>query len=64
MIEVYTDNEEDFVEKFLSTPRPCTIWMRGDLNQDKIEEISKRRGICFIPKIIIPKDEVICLSQG
>ena len=61
MIELYADDEEDFVEKSLNTPRPCTVWMRGDFSQLKIDEIFKRGGICFIGGLKFPKDDVISL---
>lgn len=48
IIEVYADDEEDFVEKSLNTPRPCTVWMRGNFDQNKIDEICKRRGVFFL----------------
>lgn len=61
MIELYADDEEDFVEKCLNTQRPCTIWMKGDLDKHKIDEICKRRGIYFMGGLKLPKNDVISL---
>ena len=47
-MEIYAEDEEDFVEKTLTTPRPCTIWMKGNFDQKKIDEAAKRRGVYFI----------------
>lgn len=62
-IEVYADDEEDFVEKSLSTPRPCVIWMKGDFDQQKIDEICKRKGVFFIKTNINGTEGTICLPQ-
>lgn len=47
-IDVYADTEEEFVEKSLTTRRPCTVWMRGSLDQKKIDQLLKERGIVFV----------------
>jgi hypothetical protein len=59
MIELVAEDEEDFVEKSLTTPRPCTIWMPLHCDQKKIDEICKRRGIFFVKTNI--DGEVRCL---
>lgn len=65
MIEVTAEDEEDFVEKTLTTPRPCTIWMKGDFDRNKIDEIAKRRGIFFVNNYThIERNEgTICLPN-
>lgn len=63
MIELIAEDEEDFVEKTLTTPRPCTIWMRGDFDRKKIDEIAKRRGIFFINTNIDGNEGTICLPN-
>jgi hypothetical protein len=64
MIELIAEDEEDFVEKSLNTPRPCTIWMRGDFDKKKIDEAAKRRGIFFLnTNIDGEQGGTICLPQ-
>ena len=63
MIEVIAEDEDDFVEKSLSTPRPCTIWMKADFDQKKIDEATKRRGIVFIKTNIEGDEGNICLQR-
>lgn len=63
-IDVFADTEEDFVELSLTTPRPCTVWMKGDLDQQKIDEICKRRGIFFVKTHIDGTEGFICLPQN
>jgi hypothetical protein len=63
MIELIAEDEDDFVEKSLTTPRPCTIWMRGDFDQAKIDEAAKRRGIFFLKTNINGNEGSICLQQ-
>lgn len=63
MLDVIAEDEEDFVEKSLTTPRPCTIWMKGDFDQSKIDEICKRRGVFFLKTNIEGTQGTICLSN-
>lgn len=63
MIELIAEDEDDFVEKSLTTPRPCTIWMKGDFDQKKIDESSKRRGIFFLNTNNNRNVGTICLSN-
>ena len=63
MTDIYAENEEDFVEKCLTSPRPCTVWMRGDFCQDKIDEICKRRGIFFFPNFLTEKNNTLYLDH-
>lgn len=63
MIELVAEDEDDFVEKSLTTPRPCTIWMKGDFDQAKIDEAAKRRGIFFVKTNIDGNEGSICLPQ-
>ena len=63
-MEIYAEDEEDFVEKTLTTPRPCTIWMKGNFDQKKIDEAAKRRGVYFIKtKIDNDGEGTICLPS-
>lgn len=48
VLYVFAEDEEDFVEKYLTTPRPFTIWMKKNLDLKKIHEIAKERGIFFM----------------
>jgi len=59
---VYADTEEDFVELCLNTPRPCVVWMRGNLNQEKIDRICEEKGVCFV-NLQGNIGETICLNQ-
>jgi hypothetical protein len=61
MIILIAEDEDDFVEKSLTTPRPCTICIRGDFDQAKIDEAAKRRGIFFLKPNINRNEGSICL---
>lgn len=63
LLEVYADDEEDFVQKFLITPRPCVIWMKGNFDKEKIDKICERRGIYFINADFNGKKGITCLPQ-
>ena len=61
--EVFAYTEEEFVELSLTTPRPCTVWMRGDLDQEKIDEICKKRGLFFVKTDIDGEEGFVCVSN-
>lgn len=62
-IDVFAETEEEFVDLCLNTRSPCTVWQKGSLDQAKIDEICKERGVFLINTNIDGVGEAICLPH-
>ncbi len=50
-IEVYVEDEEDFVNAYLNTPRPCIIWTRPNFDVEKMKELMSERGFVLLTNL-------------
>lgn len=63
MIELIAEDEDHFIELYLTTPRPFNIFVKGDFDEKKINEAAKRKGIFFVRTNIDGIGETICLPH-
>ncbi len=63
-IEVYAEDEEDFVEKYFCTPRPCIIWTKPDFDKQKMNKLMENRGYFFMNTNIDGIQDTICLPMS
>lgn len=64
MKEVKATDESHFVDLFLNTERPFTIWVPDDFNYTKMHKILQERGIFLINTNIDCQEGFICQRES
>lgn len=62
--EFIAKDEADFVNIFLNTKGPFTIFVPDDFDYEKMCTISKENGICFVNTYIDNTEKAICLPSN
>lgn len=63
-LDLHATDEAHFVELYLTSQRPCTIWVPDNFDYAKMHKIASERGFVFIKTNIDGDEGIICLNQN